>query len=105
MNVLYLSNGGAPVAKYLFIVGTKMVTLLVCITKAFQRLGITKFPERLLGLNDGVNVNTGIHMGLRAKIKEADWLQLIHCFNNQLELALKDAFDNSTFKAVKKVLN
>ena len=61
----------------------------------------------MLGLNfDGASVNTDIHKGLRAKIKEeADWLQLVHCFDHRSELTLKDGFSNSAFKAVEEFLN
>ena len=101
--VLYLSKDGVPVVKYLSIESAQngdIDGLKDCISKAFERIGITKFSERLLGLNvDSANVNTGIHKGLKGigtKIKkEADWLQLVHCFNHHLELALKDAFSNS----------
>ena len=108
--VLYLSKDGVPVVKYLSIESAEngdADRLKDCISKAFERIGITKFSERLLGLNvDGANVNTGTHKGLGAKIKEeADWLQLVHCFNHCLELALKDAFSNSRFKAVEEFLN
>ena len=95
--VLYLSKDGVPIVKYLSIESAENGDtdgLKDCISKAFERIGITKFSERLLGLNvDGANMNTGIHKGLSAKIKEeADWLQLVHCFNHRLELTLKDAF-------------
>ena len=61
----------------------------------------------MLALNvDGASVNTGIHKGLGAKIKEeAGRLQSVHCFNHRLELALKDAFSNFTFQAVEEFLN
>ena len=61
----------------------------------------------MLGLNvDGASVNIIIHKGLGAKgTEEADWLQLVHCFNHRLGLALKDAFSNSAFKAVEEFLN
>ena len=93
--VLYLSKDGVPVVKYLSIESAQNGDtdgLKDCISKAFERIGITKFSERLLGLNvDSANVNTGIHKGLKGlgtKIKkEADWLQLVHCFNHHLELA------------------
>ena len=110
MYVLYLLKDGVPTVKYLSIESAKNGVasgLKNCITKAFQGFRITKFSERLLGLNvDGASVNTGILKGLRAKIKkEADWLQLVHCFNHRLELALKDAFSNSAFKAVEEFFN
>ena len=99
-----------PIVKYLSIESAEngdTEGLKDCISKAFERIGITKFSERLLGLNvDGANMNTGIHKGLSAKIKEeADWLQLVHCFNHRLELTLTDAFSNSRFKAVEEFLN
>ena len=61
----------------------------------------------MLGLNvHGASVNIIIHKGLRAKgTEEGDWLQLVHCFNHRLGLALKDAFSNSAFKAVEEFLN
>ena len=61
----------------------------------------------MFGLNvDGASVNSGIQKGLGAKTKEeADWLQLVHCFNHRLQLALKDAFSNSAFKVVQEFLN
>ena len=97
--VLYISKDGVPVVKYLSIESVENGNdgLKDCISKAFERIGITKFSKRLLVLDvDGANVNTGIHKGLGAKIKEeADWLQLVHCFNHCLELALKDSFSNS----------
>ena len=76
------------------------------VTKAFQRFGITKFSEQLLGLNvDGASVNTGIYKGLRAKIKEeADWIQLAHCYNHCLELALKDISSNFALKVREEFL-
>ena len=71
--------------------------ILECIKELFHRLGITNFSKKLVGLNvDGVNVNTGQHTGLGTRIKSlTSWLQVIHCFNHSLELALKDAFSQS----------
>ena len=106
--VLYLSKDGVPVDLSIESAENGDADgLKDCISKAFERIGITKFSERLLGLNvDGANVNTDTQNGLGAKIKEeADWLQLVHCFNHRLELALKDAFSNSQFKAVEEFLN
>ena len=97
--VLYLSKDGVPIVKYLSIESAQNGDadgLKDRISRAFERTGITKFSKRLLGLNvDGANVNT----------EENDWLQLVHCFNHRLELALKDAFSNSQFKAVEEFLN
>ena len=62
-----------PIVKYLSIKSAENGDadgLKDCISKAFERIGITKFSERLLGLNvDGANMNTGIHKSLGAKIK------------------------------------
>ena len=107
---IILIEGCVAIVKYLSIESAEngdTFGLKSCITKAFQRFGITKFSERLLALNvDGANVNTGIHKGLGPKIKEeADWFQSVHCFNHRLELALKDAFSNFAFQAVEEFLN
>ena len=68
-----------------------------CIAESFQRTGITKFSEKMVGLNvDGASVNMGKFTGLGTRLKvEAPWLQVIHCFNHHLELALNDAFSQS----------
>ena len=48
----------------------------------------------------------GIHAGLGALMKEeSPWLEVIHCFNHRLELAIKDAFTNTAFSAVEEFLN
>ena len=64
-------------------------------------------PKHLLGLNvDGASVNTGIHSGLGALMKEdSPWLQTVHCFNHRLELAMKDAFAKTAFSTVQEFLN
>ena len=77
--------------------------ILECIKESFHRLGITNLSKKLVGLNvDGASVNTGQHTGLGTRIKSlTPWLQVIHCFNHRLELALKDAF--SQFPAFSSV--
>ena len=43
--------------------------------------------------------------GLGALIKEkAPWFELVHCFNHHIELALKDAFENSAFAKMETML-
>jgi hypothetical protein len=43
----------------------------------------------------------GIHAGMGAKVREtAPCLVLIHCFNHHIELAIKDAFDASSFSTI-----
>ena len=56
--------------------------------------------QRLTNLSvDRASVNTGLHGGLGVKMKEtAYWLNMIHCFNRSLELAVKDTFDKTFFK-------
>lgn len=52
--------------------------------------------HRLVGLNaDGASVDLGIHNGLGALIKN-DVLEVIHCFNHRVELAVKDTVKNDT---------
>ena len=55
---------------------------------------------------DGASVNTGIHNWLGALIKrDAQLLQVIHCFNQGIELALKDAVANTAFQNIKFFLS
>ncbi|XP_028408661.1 zinc finger protein 862-like [Dendronephthya gigantea] len=106
--VLFLQDG-TPVVKF---AGVESATtadaegLLRAIESAFSRLGISCFPDRLVGLDvDGASVNMGIHAGLGAKVREsAPWLVLVHCFNHRIELALKDVFDASAFSKIDQML-
>ena len=51
------------------------------------------------------SINTGIHAGLGAKVREtAPWLVLVHCFNHRIELVIKDAFDASAFSRIEQML-
>ena len=74
--------------------------------------------QRLANLNvDGASVNTGIHGGLGVKMKDyAPWVNVMHCFNYSLELAVKDtliklslrkwiACFSKCFICIQKVLN
>ena len=46
----------------------------------------------------GVSVNMIKHNGLNILDQdEAPWVQVVHCFNGWLELAVKDAFIESKF--------
>ena len=93
--VLFL-HGGVPKLRYLIVENIKSVIA----ERVPQRLRIAS--ERI-GINswfnvNRVSVNTGRKRGLGMLIKQnAPWLELVHCFNHRLELALKDAFDNSLF--------
>ena len=76
------------------------------IEETFARIGLTTFTERLTGLNvDSTNVNRGIHRGLAALMKQqSPWLQVIHCFNHRVELALKDTFSTTSFSKIDEML-
>ena len=73
---------------------------------AFNRFGVTKFEDRIVGLNaDGASVNMGPLNGLGKIVRDsALWLQLVHCFNHRIKLALKDAFDTSPFGDIDNML-
>ena len=36
--------------------------------------------------------------------QEAPWLNLVHCFNHRVKLAIKDPFPNSSFKSVNELM-
>ena len=58
------------------------------------------------GLNtDCANVSVGVHREVGTQlIKKALWLQVIHCFNNRVELAFKDVFTTIHFKNIEEML-
>ena len=64
------------------------------------------FEDRIDGLNaDGASANMGEYTGLEKLVKDsAPWLELVHCFNHRIELALKDAFDTSPFSKIDDML-
>ena len=79
--ILYMSEGVAKV-KYLSIESVENATapaIKDAISEAFKRFGVKEMPKHLLGLNvDGASVNTGIHSGLGALMKEdSPWLQTV----------------------------
>ena len=67
--------------------------------KAFLRFGFKNYYDKLVGLNlDGASVNMGQMNGLGKPTRdEAPWVEIVHCFNHRLELAIKDAFTTTTF--------
>jgi hypothetical protein len=106
--VLFLSEG-TPTLKFLSIESVKSGNaegIRASIEEAFTRIGLTSFVDKLTGLNvDGASVNTGIHRGLGALLKQqSPWLQVIHCFNHRVELALKDAFATTSFSKIDEML-
>ena len=62
--------------------------------------------HKLVGINiDGASVNLGKHKGMGTLLKEkSPWIQVIHCFNHYVELALKDAFRTTSFEEVDLML-
>ena len=106
--VLFLSEG-TPTLKFLSIESLKTGDaegIKASIEEAFGGIGLTSFADRLTGLNvDGASLNTGIHRGLGALLKQrSPWLQVIHCFNHRVELALKDAFSTTSFSKIDEML-
>lgn len=67
---------------------------------------MVSFTDRMSDLNiDGANVNVGVHREVGTQlIKKALWLQVIHCFNHRVELALKDEFTIIHSKNVEEML-
>ena len=107
--VLFLSSSGVPVLKFSSVDTPQQVHadgLKQCIEDSFQRIGITPLSSRLASMNvDGAAVNTGIHSGLGVKFKEtAPWINVIHCFNHRLELAVNDTFDSTFLKDIDTML-
>ena len=88
---------GTPAIKYLSIEPLKIAdapTILQSIEDAFERIRNKSFTDKLVGINvNGASVNLGKHTGLGKLVQEKDtWLLVIHCFNHQVELTLKDTF-------------
>ena len=55
--------------------------------------------------NDRAKVNTGIHKGLATLLREElPWLNIVHCFNHQFELAIKYASEKTFFDEVDTML-
>ena len=99
--VLFICEG-TPLLKYLSIENVKNTDALglkSTLEVAFNRFGITHYYDKLAGLNlDGASVNMGKHNGPNILVQdEAPWVEVVHCFNHQLELAIKDTFIESTF--------
>ena len=106
--VLFLDDG-IPKTEYFSIENVKHGNaegLHDAIKTAFERFGIKNFEKSIVGLNcDGANVNMGINNGLGKQVKNsAPWLELVHCFNHRIELALKDAFEKTFFSKIENML-
>ena len=103
--VFFLSKKGEPVIKFFNIQTPDHAhagTLKKCIETTFHSISTVSMYQRLANLNiDSASINTGVHGGLGGKMKEsASWINVIHCFNHSLELAVKDIFHKTFFKEV-----
>ena len=99
--VLFICEG-TPVLKYLSIENVKNADapgFKSTLEVAFSHFSITHYYDKLVGLNlDGVSINMAKHNCLNVLVQdEAPWVEVVHCFNHQLELAIKDVFIESTF--------
>ena len=79
--MLFINKEGRAVVKFFSIERVKNAdadSLKVAIKESFERVGIVYFAQKLHGLNVDASVNTVIHCGLGAKLKEsAPWLTVI----------------------------
>ena len=108
MYILFL-NDGVPKVRYFSVESVKNANaagIQESIQTAFNRFGVTKFEDCIVGLNaDGANVSMGPLNGLGKIVKDsAPWLQLVHCFNHLIKLALKDTFDTLPFGDIDNML-
>ena len=108
IDVLYLKDE-VPTVRYLSIETLNVVNapgIVASIEDAFKRVSCKDFMDELVGINvDGASVNLGRHKGVGTLLKEkSPWIQVIHCFNHRVELALKDAFRTTSFEEVDSML-
>ena len=106
---ILLLNDGVPKVWYFSVESVKNANaagIHESIQTAFNRFDITKFEDCTVGLNaDGASVNMGPLNGLGKIVEDSTpWLELVHCFNHRIELALKDAFDTSPFGDIDNML-
>ena len=104
MLYLLFLNEGKPEIKFFSIETPSHSTtegLKEAISSAFKRTGMTEFPS-----NFQINWfqcrwrfgNTAIHRGLAQLLRESSpCLNVVHCFNNRFELAIKDAFKATSY--------
>ena len=107
--ILYVTKNGTPEVKFFSIESVKTADtegLKSSLEEAFERIGILSFETRLHARNiDGASVNTGIHRGLDARIREhPPWLTVVHCFNHRFVLGVKDTFKGTFFEEIDTML-
>ena len=106
--VLYLKDG-APSVRYLSIETLNVANapgIVASIEDAVKRVSCKDFMDKLVGINvNGASVNLGRYKGMDTFLKEkSPWIQVMHCFNHLVELALKDAFRTTSFEEVDSML-
>ena len=106
---ILLLNDGVPKAWYFSVESVKNTNaagIHNSTQTVFNRFGVTKFEDRIVGLNaDGTSINMGPLNGLEKIVKDSTpWLQLVHCLNHCIKLSLKDAFDTSPFGDIDNML-
>ena len=106
---ILLLNDGVPKAWYFSVESVKNTNaagIHNSTQTVFNRFGVTKFEDRIVGLNaDGTSINMGPLNGLEKIVKDSTpWLQLVHCLNHRVKLSLKDAFDTSPFGDIDNML-
>ena len=106
--VLFLKES-TPTFKYLSTEPVKIADaprIVPSIEDAFERIGNKYFTDKFVGINvNGAGANLGKHRGVGNLVQEkATWLQVIHCFNHRVELALKNAFKTTAFKDISTML-
>ena len=76
------------------------------IEQCFDEVGITNYSEKLIGFcSDGANVNKGDKTGVKALLKEhSPWLIFIWCLSHRLELAIKEALNDTFFSVIDEIL-
>ena len=108
MYVLFLLCG-KPTLKFLSIEPANNANaggIHSCIKEAFERFGVLGLSKKVIALNvHGAAVNTGVHHGVGALMKESSpWLQVTHCFNHRLELSIKDALKTNASVKIDEML-
>ena len=107
---MLLLDNGVPVVKYVSIESIKNANaegVKKSIEDTFQGLGVTSLENRLVGINlNRASVNMGRNHGIATILKESlPWLEVVHCFNHRLELALRDTFkDIKSFQMIDQML-
>lgn len=79
--------------------------LYECFVRALSYVGVADWESKLIGFGcDGTNVNIGAH-GLRGYLEESvPWVVVFWCLAHRLELALKNALQDTLFTRIDEML-